>query len=51
VQQRPVKVARTVGGDAVISSGIQAGETVVTDGQMRLIQDMKVEVVNPPSGN
>ena len=37
VEQRPVKVARTVGPDAVISSGIQPGETVVTDGQMRLI--------------
>ena len=28
----------------------QAGETVVTDGQMRLIPDMKVEVVSTPSG-
>jgi membrane fusion protein, multidrug efflux system len=51
VEQRPVKVARTVGGDAVISSGIQPGDTVVTDGQMRLIQNMKVEVVNSPSGS
>ncbi|HEY4709177.1 MAG TPA: efflux RND transporter periplasmic adaptor subunit [Candidatus Acidoferrales bacterium] len=50
VEQRPVKVARTVGPDAVISSGIQPGETVVTDGQMRLIPDMKVEVVSTPSG-
>jgi membrane fusion protein, multidrug efflux system len=51
VEQRPVKVARTVGGDTVISNGIQPGETVVTDGQMRLIQNMKVEIVNPPSGS
>src|SRR6202041_2848419 len=51
VEQRPVKVARTVGPDAVISSGIRPGETVVTDGQMRLIPDMKVEVVSTPSGN
>ena len=50
VEQRPVKVARTVGPDAVIASGIQPGETVVTDGQMRLIPDMKVEVVSTPAG-
>src|SRR5580704_2324855 len=41
VEQRPVKVARTVGPDAVISSGIQPGDTVVTDGQLRLIPGMK----------
>jgi membrane fusion protein, multidrug efflux system len=50
-EQRPVKVARTVGGDAVISSGITPGETVVTDGQLRLIPGMKVEVVKGPSGS
>jgi multidrug efflux system membrane fusion protein len=50
VEQRPVKVARTVGADAVISTGIQPGETVVTDGQMRLIPGMKVEVVSTPAG-
>jgi multidrug efflux system membrane fusion protein len=50
VEQRPVKVARTVGGDAVIASGIQPGETVVTDGQLRLIPDMKVEIVSTPAG-
>jgi multidrug efflux system membrane fusion protein len=49
-EQRPVKVARTVGPDAVIASGIQPGETVVTDGQMRLIPGMKVEVVSTPAG-
>ncbi len=50
-EQRPVKVARTVAGDSVISSGIQPGETVVTDGQLRLIPGMKVEVVSAPSGS
>jgi multidrug efflux system membrane fusion protein len=43
-EQRPVKVARTIGGDAVIASGIQPGETVVTDGQLRLIPGIKVQV-------
>jgi membrane fusion protein, multidrug efflux system len=46
VEQRVVKVARTMGGDSVISSGISPGETVVTDGQLRLIPSMKVQIVN-----
>jgi membrane fusion protein, multidrug efflux system len=50
-EQRPVKVARTIAGEAVISSGIEPGDTVVTDGQLRLIPGMKVEVVNAPSGS
>jgi membrane fusion protein, multidrug efflux system len=50
-EQRPVKVARTISGDAVISSGIAPGETVVTDGQLRLIPGMKVEVVSGPAGS
>jgi multidrug efflux system membrane fusion protein len=50
-EQRPVKVARTVSGDSVIANGITPGETVVTDGQLRLLPGMKVEVVNPSSGS
>jgi multidrug efflux system membrane fusion protein len=50
-EQRPVKVARTIGGDAVIANGIVPGETVVTDGQLRLIPGMKVEIVSAPSGS
>jgi membrane fusion protein, multidrug efflux system len=46
VEQRSVKVSRTVGGESVISSGVEPGETVVTDGQLRLIPDMKVQVTN-----
>ncbi len=51
VEQRSVKVARTIGGDAVISSGIQPGETVVTDGQLRLIPGIKVQVVDALAGS
>lgn len=36
VEQRPVTVEFSVGGEAVIASGLAAGETVVTDGQLRL---------------
>jgi membrane fusion protein, multidrug efflux system len=47
VEQRPVKVTRTIGGDSVIASGVNPGETVVTDGQLRLLPGMKVQVRNP----
>ncbi|MGA6954044.1 MAG: efflux RND transporter periplasmic adaptor subunit [Candidatus Acidiferrales bacterium] len=48
-ESRPVKVARQMDGEAVISSGIAPGETVVTDGQLRLIPGIKVQVkANPP---
>ena len=36
-------VTRTVEGRSVIGSGIAAGETVVTDGQLRLAPGIKVE--------
>jgi multidrug efflux pump subunit AcrA (membrane-fusion protein) len=31
-----VKTSVTVNGETAITSGVQAGETVVTDGQLRL---------------
>jgi multidrug efflux system membrane fusion protein len=43
---RPVVVARTVEGEALIEKGLALGETVVTDGQVRLRQGVKVEVKN-----
>src|SRR5579862_3423108 len=33
-ENRPVKVARTIGNSSVISQGVKPGETVVTDGQL-----------------
>jgi multidrug efflux system membrane fusion protein len=51
VEQRPVKVARAIEGDSVISNGLQPGETVVTDGQLRLLPGMKVKIVSPMSGS
>ena len=44
VEKRPVKVNRTVGQVTVLDAGLQAGETVVTDGQMRLVPGAVVEV-------
>jgi len=41
---RPVTVSRTAGPVAVIASGVQPGETVVTDGQLRLATGTRVSV-------
>ena len=41
---RTVTVARTNGTDTVIASGLKPGETVVTDGQLRLVPGSKVTV-------
>jgi len=43
-EKRPVKVNRTQNGTAVIDEGVRAGETVVTDGQMRLTPGAVVEI-------
>ena len=41
---RTVRIGRTTGGLVVIQSGVEAGETVVTDGQLRLVPGSKVEL-------
>lgn len=43
-KQRPVSIARTAGGIAVVASGLQDGARVVTDGQSRLTPGAKVIV-------
>ena len=40
---RKVKVVRTDGDRTLLASGVQDGETVVTDGQLRLLPGAKVE--------
>lgn len=44
VESRPVVVGRTYGGDVVIKKGLQAGERIVADGQLRLVPGAKVEI-------
>ena len=44
VEARQVKVAWTDGDDAVIETGVTAGETVVTDGQLRLTPGARITV-------
>ena len=52
VELRTVKIARTVGDSTLLAAGVRAGETVVTDGQLRLLPGMRAEVralVNEPA--
>lgn len=44
VDFRPIEVARTNGTDTVIQTGLKAGETVVTDGQLRLVPGGRISV-------
>jgi multidrug efflux pump subunit AcrA (membrane-fusion protein) len=39
---RQVKVGHTVNGQTEVQQGLSAGETVVTDGQVRLVRGTKV---------
>jgi multidrug efflux system membrane fusion protein len=45
-QVRPVTVAEIAGGQALIDKGLNAGETVVTDGQYGLTQGSRVQVLH-----
>ena len=46
VEGRQVVTSRSIGGAAVIDKGLQAGETVVIDGQLRLVPGAKVDIKN-----
>jgi multidrug efflux system membrane fusion protein len=52
-EQRSVDVARTVAGESVITSGLAEGDTVVTDGQSRLVDGTRVKIADatPAAGN
>jgi len=50
VDMRPVTVDRTVGSEAVIATGVAAGEKVVTQGQLRLEPGTRVEARQPQNG-
>ncbi len=50
VELRPVTVERMNEAEAVIEKGLSAGETVVTDGQLRLVPGAKVEIKNGVGG-
>ncbi len=44
VELRPVSVARTSDNESIIKDGLKAGETVVTDGQLRLVAGSRISV-------
>jgi multidrug efflux system membrane fusion protein len=44
VSLRNVTVQRTFGDQSIIASGLKAGETIVTDGQLRLTNGSHIEV-------
>jgi membrane fusion protein, multidrug efflux system len=44
VDQRPITVAQRMGDDVVIGKGLEPGETIVTEGQLRLEQGTRVQL-------
>jgi multidrug efflux system membrane fusion protein len=48
VESRPITVSRAVDNQSIIQGGLQPGERVVTDGQLRLVPGAKVEIKNNP---
>lgn len=44
VEMRPVEVARASADESVIQRGLKPGETVVTDGQLRLVPGTRISV-------
>jgi multidrug efflux system membrane fusion protein len=50
VEARPVVVGRTLESESVLEKGLRAGEKVVTDGQLRLVPGVKVEIKNAAGG-
>jgi membrane fusion protein, multidrug efflux system len=50
VEMRPVKTGDDLDGETAITSGLKAGETVVTDGQLNLVPGKAVNVKSPGTG-
>lgn len=50
VETRPVVAGITLDGETVVEKGLQPGEKVVTDGQLRLVSGAKVEIKNRAEG-
>jgi multidrug efflux system membrane fusion protein len=51
VEMRAVDVARAKGNETVIKGGLKPGETVVTDGQLRLVNGTRISVKPSAAGN
>ena len=46
VEQRTVELGLTLDQEAVVTSGLEAGEVVVTEGQLRLVPGAAVELLS-----
>jgi membrane fusion protein, multidrug efflux system len=44
VAVQPVEIARTAGNETVIKSGVNGGDVVVTDGQLRLVPGSHISI-------
>jgi multidrug efflux system membrane fusion protein len=44
VELRQIEVTRNSGSDAVVASGLKAGERVVVDGQLRLVDGARITI-------
>ncbi len=49
VEMRPVVIGRAVGNEIALTSGVRPGETVVIDGQSRLVPGAEVQVAKTPA--
>ncbi|MGE0392877.1 MAG: efflux RND transporter periplasmic adaptor subunit [Vicinamibacterales bacterium] len=49
-EMRPITIERTRGDETIIASGVVPGETVVTDGQLRLTPGSRVAIKGPDAG-
>jgi multidrug efflux system membrane fusion protein len=47
VELRPVTVARTAGDETVVQSGVAPGDTIVTDGHLRLVPGSRISIKEP----
>jgi len=45
-EMRPVVVGRSIGDEVIVTEGLSGGETVVTDGQLRLVPGAVVQIRN-----
>jgi len=51
VESRTILLGQGIDGETVVRKGIEAGEQVVTDGQLRLFPGAKVALMNQPSSS
>lgn len=51
VEMRKIAVTRTAGEETVVGEGVKAGETVVTDGQIRLVPGSRVSIKGARDSN